>query len=64
VVLRYMEQEKARCGLAQMRGRHGIRLAANWDEEIKKYREMVRIKARLIQNDGPRHMWETRAGMF
>ncbi|KAI1483532.1 hypothetical protein K445DRAFT_8253 [Daldinia sp. EC12] len=64
VVLRYIEQEKARCGLAQMRGRHGIRLAANWDEEIKKYREMVQIKAGLIQNDGPRHVWESRAGMF
>ncbi|KAI0847067.1 hypothetical protein F5Y00DRAFT_271371 [Daldinia vernicosa] len=61
---RYIEQERARCGLAQMRGKFGTTLAANWDDEIKKYREIVQINTGLIKNHGPRHVWETRGGIF
>ncbi|KAF3057417.1 hypothetical protein GL218_06297 [Daldinia childiae] len=63
-IQRYIVQERARCGLAQMTGRYGTTLAANWDDEIKKYRETVQIEAGLIKNLGPRHVWETRGGIF
>ncbi|KAI1465453.1 uncharacterized protein F4812DRAFT_466420 [Daldinia caldariorum] len=64
LIYRYIEQEKARCGLAQMQGRHGAKLAANWDDEIKKYREMVWIQAGIIKNKGPRHVYETNGGVY
>ncbi|KAI0103542.1 hypothetical protein F4814DRAFT_455983 [Daldinia grandis] len=63
-IRRYIEQERARCGLAQMGGRFGTVMAANWDEEIHKYRETVQIEAGIIKNHGPRHVWETRGGIF
>ncbi|KAI0384173.1 hypothetical protein F5Y04DRAFT_293517 [Hypomontagnella monticulosa] len=54
---RFIIQERARCGEAQMIGKYGTVAAANWDTEIKKYRETVQKNAGLIQNNGPRVIW-------
>ncbi|KAI8965463.1 hypothetical protein F5Y11DRAFT_344623 [Daldinia sp. FL1419] len=61
---RFIIQERARCGLAQMVGRYGASLAANWDDEIKKYREIVQLEAGVLSNGGPRDIWETSRGFF
>ncbi|KAL7620324.1 hypothetical protein AAE478_009318 [Parahypoxylon ruwenzoriense] len=50
---RYIEQEYARCGLGQMRGRHGATAAANWDFAITRYRQLVQADAGAMVNHGP-----------
>ncbi|KAI0149938.1 hypothetical protein F4776DRAFT_672101 [Hypoxylon sp. NC0597] len=48
-----IDQELARCGSGQMGGRHGTKLAADWDAEITKYRQLVQAMVGVVENQGP-----------
>ncbi|OTA64117.1 hypothetical protein K449DRAFT_393946 [Hypoxylon sp. EC38] len=50
---RFIDQEFARCGLGQMGGIHGTGMAADWDTEITRYRQLVQILAGVVENQGP-----------
>ncbi|KAI0837545.1 hypothetical protein F5Y06DRAFT_304342 [Hypoxylon sp. FL0890] len=65
-LMRYIDQELARCGQGQMGGRHGTVLAADWDSEISKYRQFVQAQAGVVENQGPYNtVWNnTRTGFW
>ncbi|KAI1408997.1 hypothetical protein F5Y13DRAFT_203975 [Hypoxylon sp. FL1857] len=58
---RFIEQERARCGKGQMSGHYGARMAADWDTEITRYRQLVQAQAEVgvVENQGPYNtLWD------
>ncbi|KAI4862790.1 hypothetical protein F4820DRAFT_459950 [Hypoxylon rubiginosum] len=50
---RGIDLKMAKCGEAQMGGKHGTNAAANWNREVVRYHQLAGVKAGTLVNNGP-----------